>query len=100
MFGWVSGWELGWTRRPAKALSGGPIRCLLFAGRRPGPASLPTCLPNLAPHLLSFAVLLVVQRAVLQDPSRSQWVMPKQARSLFRLSQRDLERLGVGFRLK
>jgi len=45
-------------------------------------------------------VLLVVQRAVLQDPSRSQWVMPKQARSLFRLSQRDLERLGVGFRLK
>ncbi|PRW59883.1 hypothetical protein C2E21_1370 [Chlorella sorokiniana] len=45
-------------------------------------------------------VLLAVQRAVLQDPARSQWAMPTQAKALFRLSHRDLDRYGVRFRLK
>lgn len=45
-------------------------------------------------------MLLVVQRAMLQDPSRSQWAMPSQAKTLFRLSEGDLKRNGVRFHLK
>lgn len=38
-------------------------------------------------------MLLAVQRAALQDPSRSQYATPTNAKQLLRLSQSELDRV-------